>query len=56
MCTLGPVSAKLVVDTPLLTGQCVLKALFPFILRETFSIPGAFGCGKIIISQDISKY
>jgi len=38
-------------NTPLLTGQRVLDALFPGVLGGTCSIPGAFGCGKTVISQ-----
>ncbi|XP_074564337.1 V-type proton ATPase catalytic subunit A-like isoform X2 [Curcuma longa] len=51
-----PVSAKLAADTPLLTGQRVLDALFPSVLGGTCAIPGAFGCGKTVISQALSKY
>ncbi|KAG2656373.1 hypothetical protein PVAP13_1KG078608 [Panicum virgatum] len=43
-------------DTPLLTGQRVLDALFPSVLGGTCAIPGAFGCGKTVISQALSKY
>ncbi|KAK8704637.1 hypothetical protein V6N13_048256 [Hibiscus sabdariffa] len=41
---------------PLLTGQRVLDALFPSVLGGTCAIPGAFGCGKTVISQALSKY
>jgi V-type H+-transporting ATPase subunit A len=51
-----PVVKKLVSDTPLLTGQRVLDALFPSVLGGTCAIPGAFGCGKTVISQALSKY
>lgn len=51
-----PVAQKLIADTPLLTGQRVLDALFPSVLGGTCSIPGAFGCGKTVISQALSKY
>ncbi|XP_042478745.1 V-type proton ATPase catalytic subunit A-like [Macadamia integrifolia] len=51
-----PVSSKLAADTPLLTGQRVLDALFPSVLGGTCAIPGAFGCGKTVISQALSKY
>ncbi|KAK4719082.1 hypothetical protein R3W88_017420 [Solanum pinnatisectum] len=50
-----PVAAKLAADTPLLTGQRVLDALFPSVLGGTCAIPGAFGCGKTVISQALSK-
>ncbi|CAI9277094.1 unnamed protein product [Lactuca saligna] len=33
----------------------VLDALFPSVLGGTCTIPGAFGCGKTIISQALSK-
>ncbi|XVE89291.1 hypothetical protein DITRI_Ditri19aG0190800 [Diplodiscus trichospermus] len=51
-----PVATKLAADTPLLTGQRVLDALFPSVLGGTCAIPGAFGCGKTVISQALSKY
>eukprot|EP00775_Hariotina_reticulata_P008661 gene8661-8842_t len=51
-----PVAQKMLADTPLLTGQRVLDALFPAVLGGTCSIPGAFGCGKTVISQALSKY
>ncbi|GFZ08189.1 vacuolar ATP synthase subunit A [Actinidia rufa] len=51
-----PVTSKLAADTPLLTGQRVLDALFPSVLGGTCAIPGAFGCGKTVISQALSKY
>lgn len=51
-----PVAAKLSADYPLLTGQRVLDALFPCVQGGTTCIPGAFGCGKTVISQSLSKY
>jgi len=51
-----PFAEKLAGDTPLLTKQRVLDALFPSILGGTCAIPGAFGCGKTCISQALSKY
>jgi vacuolar-type H+-ATPase catalytic subunit A/Vma1 len=46
-----PVAQKSLADTPLLTGQRVLDGLFPSVLGGTCAIPGAFGCGKTVISQ-----
>lgn len=46
-----PVAQKLLANTPLLTGQRVLDGLFPGVLGGTCAIPGAFGCGKTVISQ-----
>ncbi|GJP34587.1 hypothetical protein CLOM_g19015 [Closterium sp. NIES-68] len=51
-----PVARKLPADTPLLTGQRILDALFPSVLGGTCAIPGAFGCGKTVISQALSKF
>jgi len=51
-----PTADKLASDTPLLTGQRVLDALFPCVQGGTTAIPGAFGCGKTVISQSLSKY
>jgi len=51
-----PVNEKLASDYPLLTGQRVLDSLFPCVQGGTCAIPGAFGCGKTVISQALSKY
>ncbi|KAJ2909275.1 H(+)-transporting V1 sector ATPase subunit A [Coemansia aciculifera] len=51
-----PAAEKLAADHPLLTGQRVLDALFPCVQGGTTAIPGAFGCGKTVISQSLSKY
>lgn len=51
-----PVAEKLAADYPLFTGQRVLDALFPCVQGGTAAIPGAFGCGKTVISQALSKY
>lgn len=51
-----PTADKLAGDTPLLTGQRVIDALFPSTQGGTTAIPGAFGCGKTVISQSLSKY
>merc|ERR1712071_389625 len=50
-----PVVEKLPANHPLLTGQRVLDALFPCVQGGTTAIPGAFGCGKTVISQSLSK-
>jgi len=51
-----PVTEKLAADYPLFTGQRVLDALFPLVQGGTCAIPGAFGCGKTVISQSLSKF
>ncbi|MCJ1258671.1 H(+)-transporting V1 sector ATPase subunit A [Lignoscripta atroalba] len=51
-----PVAEKLPSDSPFIVGQRVLDALFPSVQGGTVCIPGAFGCGKTVISQSVSKY
>merc|ERR1711988_788668 len=51
-----PVAERLSADAPLITGQRVLDAVFPSVLGGTCAVPGAFGCGKTVISQSLSKY
>ncbi|KAI1725413.1 ATP synthase alpha/beta family, nucleotide-binding domain-containing protein [Ditylenchus destructor] len=51
-----PCSEKLAANYPLLCGQRVLDALFPCVQGGTTAIPGAFGCGKTVISQSLSKF
>jgi len=34
----------------------VLDTLFPSVLGGTCAVPGAFGCGKTVISQALSKH
>lgn len=51
-----PVADKLTADQPLFTGQRVLDSLFPCVQGGTTAIPGAFGCGKTVISQALSKF
>jgi V-type H+-transporting ATPase subunit A len=51
-----PVSDKLQGKEALLTCERVIDALFPVTLGGTAAVPGAFGCGKTVISQALSKY
>jgi V-type H+-transporting ATPase subunit A len=51
-----PVADKLPSDSPFIVGQRVLDALFPSVQGGTVCIPGAFGCGKTVISQSVSKF
>ena len=51
-----PTAKKLMACNPLLTGQRVLDGLFPTVQGGTCAVPGAFGCGKTVISQALSKY
>merc|ERR1711908_138563 len=51
-----PVAEKLQGVEGLLTQERVCDALFPVTLGVTAAVPGAFGCGKTVISQALSKY
>lgn len=51
-----PIRRKLTPVQQLFTGQRLLDAMFPCIQGGTAAIPGAFGCGKTVISQSLSKY
>jgi len=53
---LAPTSPQLLVHSETVCIlQRVLDALFPSVLGGTCAIPGAFGCGKTVISQALSK-
>merc|ERR1712230_119857 len=51
-----PVNERLQADAPFIVGQRVPDALFPSVQGGTVCIPGAFGCGKTVISQSVSKF
>ncbi|RDA90332.1 hypothetical protein CP533_6006 [Ophiocordyceps camponoti-saundersi (nom. inval.)] len=51
-----PSTEKLSASQPFVVGQRVLDALFPSVQGGTVAIPGAFGCGKTVISQSVSKF
>lgn len=51
-----PTTEKLSANQPFIVGQRVLDALFPSVQGGTVAIPGAFGCGKTVISQSVSKF
>merc|ERR1712048_739828 len=51
-----PVVEKLQGKEALLTCERDIDALFPVTLGGTAAVPGAFGCGKTVISQALSKY
>merc|ERR1712176_891844 len=51
-----PVVEKMQGSEALLTCERVIDALFPVTLGGTAAVPGAFGCGKTVISQALSKY
>ncbi|KAL7534165.1 hypothetical protein ACHAWF_004737 [Thalassiosira exigua] len=51
-----PITEKLPGNIPLITGLRVIDGLFPSVLGGTCAVPGAFGCGKTVISQSLSKF
>lgn len=51
-----PVVEKLSGNNALVTGQRVIDTMFPSVLGGTCAVPGAFGCGKTVISQSLAKY
>jgi V-type H+-transporting ATPase subunit A len=51
-----PIVQKLPGNRALTTGLRVVDAMFPSVLGGTCAVPGAFGCGKTVISQSISKF
>jgi len=51
-----PVTEKLAGNDALVTGQRVIDTLFPSVLGGTCAVPGAFGCGKTVISQSLAKF
>lgn len=51
-----PTADKETSNQPFIVGQRVLDALFPSVQGGTVCIPGAFGCGKTVISQSVSKF
>jgi V-type H+-transporting ATPase subunit A len=51
-----PVAEKLPSNAALTTGLRVIDVIFPSVLGGTCAVPGAFGCGKTVISQSLSKF
>lgn len=51
-----PVSRRLPLDIPLITGQRVIDTLFPLAKGGTVAIPGGFGTGKTMTQHAIAKW
>jgi len=51
-----PINEKLPGARALTTGLRVIDGMFPSVLGGTCAVPGAFGCGKTVISQSLSKF
>ena len=51
-----PYKRKLSPDTPLVTGQRVVDALFPIAKGGVAAIPGPFGSGKTVTQHQLAKW
>ncbi|MCR5781467.1 MAG: V-type ATP synthase subunit A [Clostridia bacterium] len=51
-----PYKRKLSPDTPLMTGQRVVDALFPIAKGGVAAIPGPFGSGKTVTQHQLAKW
>jgi V/A-type H+/Na+-transporting ATPase subunit A len=51
-----PVSERLAISKPLVTGQRVLDVFFPLAKGGTAAIPGGFGTGKTMTQHQIAKW
>ena len=51
-----PVSGRLPLGRPFLTGQRILDLLFPVAEGGTVAVPGGFGTGKTVIEQSLAKH
>lgn len=51
-----PVSSKMTVSEPLITGQRVIDVFFPLAKGGTAAIPGGFGTGKTMTQHAVAKW
>ncbi len=51
-----PYARKLSPREPLVTGQRVIDALFPFAKGGTAAVPGPFGSGKTVVQHQLAKW
>jgi V/A-type H+/Na+-transporting ATPase subunit A len=51
-----PVSGRLGLDTPFVSGQRSIDTLFPLARGGTATIPGGFGTGKTVLEQSLAKW
>jgi len=51
-----PISGRLVMDTPLITGERVIDMFFPLSKGGTAAIPGGFGTGKTMTQHAVAKW
>ena len=51
-----PVTRRLPIDRPLITGQRIIDTLFPIAKGGCAAIPGPFGAGKTITQHQLAKW
>lgn len=51
-----PITKRLPIERPLITGQRVIDTLFPIAKGGTAAIPGGFGTGKTMTQHQIAKW
>ncbi len=51
-----PVSRRLPIDRPLVTGQRIIDTLFPIAKGGCAAVPGPFGAGKTITQHQLAKW
>lgn len=51
-----PMQEKMPANAALTCGLRVTDVIFPSVLGGTVCVPGAFGCGKTVISQSVAKF
>jgi len=54
--TARPVSRRLQISIPLITGQRVIDTLFPIAKGGTAGVPGGFGTGKTMMQHQLAKW
>ena len=54
--TARPVSERLPISVPLITGQRIFDTLFPIAKGGTAAIPGGFGTGKTMTQHQLAKW
>lgn len=51
-----PVSERLPITVPLITGQRIVDTLFPIAKGGTAAVPGGFGTGKTMMQHQLAKW
>ncbi|MFA5474769.1 MAG: V-type ATP synthase subunit A [Acholeplasmataceae bacterium] len=54
--TARPTKKRLMISTPLITGQRVIDTLFPIAKGGTAAVPGGFGTGKTMLQHQLAKW